>query len=164
MAVDEELISSYFSLPRRIRKTRSRMANAEKTFHSRSFYTRMEERDGEMTTVAFRLDREVVDHVTMLQTAEKHLEELAFKHKHFRRFWNTLDDRSKEYYRTKYREGYPHINAELDELILEEIAEIEEACGYIFEKKEPIERISFNPLEETDFEDSFSKMLEILGV
>lgn len=163
MAVDEDTIEGYFALRRRIQKTRKRIRERERKFQSQNYFTRIGERYGEMAAIAFDLEREVVNYVTATQEAKKHLSELEFKEKHFQRFWETLGEGEQDYLLSRYKENEPTLNARLDALIAEEVGEIEEACSYFFKKKEPLS-INFNPLEEDDFEQSFQKMIEILGV
>ena len=163
--VDEEVIESYFYLNKRIAKTRVRMKQRERTYKERNYYPSTFIDGEEMRRKAFRIEPEVVNHVSAQQDAERHITIMKFKLKHFNRFLKEISRESRRYYLFKYKEHAPHINDKLDRLLEEEIAEIEEAAGYHFCNGEAEQKINFDPFEEEgEFEDSFSKMLELLGV
>lgn len=141
------------------------MAMNEIDFNNKNFYAETFVEDEEMRRKAFRIEIEVVNHVSAQQDAERHITIMKFKLKHFNRFLKEISRESRRYYFLKYKEHAPHINDKLDRLLEEEIAEIEEAAGYHFCNGKAEQKINFNPFEEEGkFEDSFSKMLELLGV
>lgn len=163
--VDEEVIESYFYLNKRIAKTRNRMAQREQNYRQKNRYPSNYIEDEDIRRVAFKVEIEVINHVSAQQDAERHITIMKFKLKHFNRFLKEISRESRRYYFFKYREHAPHINDKLDRLLEEEIAEIEEAVRYRFFNEEPELKISFNPFEEeSSFEDSFSTMLNMLGV
>ena len=163
--VDEEVIESYFYLNKRITKTRKRMAQRERNYREINRYPSNYIEDEDIRRVAFRIEPEVINHVSAQQDAERHITIMKFKLKHFNRFLREISRESRRYYFFKYKEHAPDINDKLDRLLEEEIAEIEEAVGYRFFNEEPELKISFNPFEEeSSFEDSFSTMLNMLGV
>ena len=162
--VDEEVIESYFYLNKRITKTRKRMAQRERNYREINRYPSNYIEDEDIRRVAFRIEPEVINHVSAQQNAERHITIMKFKLKHFNRFLKEISRESRRYYFFKYKEHAPHINDKLDRLLEEEIAEIEEAVSYRFDKVKPAPYIGLNPLEEDNFEDSFHEMLHILGV
>lgn len=162
--VDEEVIESYFYLNKRITKTRKRMAQRERNYREINRYPSNYIEDEDIRRVAFRIEPEVINHVSAQQNAERHITIMKFKLKHFNRFLKEISRESRRYYLFKYKEHAPDINDKLDRLLEEEIAEIEEAVRYRFDKAEPAPYIGLNPLEEDNFEDSFHEMLHILGV
>ena len=162
--VDEELIESYFYLNKRIIKTRKRMARRERNYREINRYPSNYIEDEDIRRVAFRVETEVINYVSAQQNAERHITIMKFKLKHFNRFLKEISRESRRYYFFKYKEHAPHINDKLDRLLEEEIAEIEEAVSYRFDKVKPAPYIGLNPLEEDNFEDSFHEMLHILGV
>ena len=162
--VDEEVIESYFYLNKRITKTRKRMAQRERNYREINRYPSNYIEDEDIRRVAFRVETEVINHVSAQQNAERHITIMKFKLKHFNRFLKEISRESRRYYFFKYKEHAPHINDKLDRLLTDEVAEIEEAVRYRFDKVKPAPYIGLNPLEEDNFEDSFHEMLHILGV
>lgn len=156
MAIDEDTISEYFYLEKRIAKTYRRMAFFQEEFKSKNYYTSMQERYGEMRTVAFHVEREVINYITCNQMAEQHIKELEYKQKHFKRYWWGLHTTEQEYYLSRFKYHEPVINDRLDKEIMEEVTEIEEAVSHYF-KKETLDYA-------IEKEDHFKKMMELLGV
>lgn len=174
--VDEDLVSTYFYLQKRIDRAIQRIEEYETEFRCKNFYTCIQERYEEMTTVAFRLEKEVTDHVAAIEMAEQHIKTLRFKLKHFDRFWSEVSSSDKEYYLDRYKRHRETINDNLDNLIVDEIKEIEEAVTHYFKldkasiylksssKKDGI--VTTDTINKTDEEKltDFSNMLEMLGI
>lgn len=175
--VDEDLVSTYFYLQKRIDRATRRIGEYEYEFNNKNFYTCTQMRHEEMTTVAFKLEKEVISHVVAIEMAEQHIKTLQFKLKHFDRFMNGLSSSDKEYYISRYKYNYEALNDRLDKLIFEEVSEIEEATAYYFKldkarfyfkvSKEEIEEVV--PLIDPDKTEEekntdFSNMLEVLGL
>ena len=174
---DEELVSTYFYLKKRIDKTEQRIKQSEKEFMLNNFYTGVQIRYEVMQSVAFKLEAEVIDHVSAIQVAEKHIKTLQFKLKHFNRFLSGLSNLDKEYYTNHYKYDYEGLNDRLDSLIIDEVKEIEEAATHCFKKEkatmyrigsnkndeETITQIDPNKTDEEKLAD-FSNMLEALGI
>ena len=171
--VDEDLVSTYFYLQKRIDRTRERIEEYEQDFNNKNFYTCIQERYEVMTAVAFRLEKEVTDHVAAIEMAEQHIKTLQFKLKHFDRFMNGLSSSDKEYYISCYKYNYEALNDRLDKLLIEEVSEIEEAVTHYFKlekasfylkaRKEVIPIVDPNKPDEEKLTD-FSNMLEVLGL
>lgn len=175
--VDEDLVSTYFYLQKRIDRAIKRIEEYETEFNSKNFYTCIQMRYEEMTTVAFKLEKEVIHHVSAIEMAEQHIKTLQFKLKHFDRFMNGLSSSNREYYISRYKYDYKALNDRLDKLIFEEVGEIEEAAAHYFKlerarfyfkvSKEEIEEVVpvIDP-DKTDEEKNtdFSNMLEVLGL
>lgn len=157
-------IATYFFLDKQIAETYKRIRHYETMFNSSNFYTCIQERYEDVTTVAFNIEREVVNYVTAVQQAERHIRIMAYKHRHFNRFMQALPSGEREYLISRYKHNEEVLNERLDRLLTDEVAEIEEAVRYRFDKVKPAPYIGLNPLEETNFEDSFHEMLHILGV
>lgn len=163
--VSENKVVNYFYLGKRINKTRIRIKQRKRDFEEMNYYPSSFVLEGEPIRRAFRVEEKVVAYVSSQQDAEKHIAIMKFKLKHFNRFMKSIDRESRYYYFMKHKHGAPHLNDRLDRLLEEEVAEIEEAAGYHFCNGEAEQKINFNPFEEEgEFEDSFSKMLELLGV
>ncbi|MEK4948362.1 hypothetical protein [Carnobacterium sp. FSL W8-0810] len=170
---NEDLVSTYFYLQTRIDRTKERIEEYEQDFNNKNFYTCIQERYEQMTTVAFRLEKEVTDHVAAIEMAEQHIETLQFKLKHFDRFWSEVSSSDKEYYLDRYKRHRETINDNLDNLIVDEIKEIEEAVTHYFKlekasiylkaRKEVIPIVDPNKSDEDKLTD-FSEMLEALGI
>lgn len=160
---NEDLVSTYFYIQHRIDRAKGRIEEYEQDFNNKNFYTCIQERYEVMTTVAFRLEKEVTDHVAAIEMAEQHIETLQFKLKHFDRFWSEVSSSDKEYYLDRYKRHRETINDNLDNLIVDEIREIEEAASYQISGVIPI--VLTNKLvEESDPNESLNQMLEMLGV
>lgn len=160
---NEDLVSTYFYIQQRIDRAKGRIEEYEQDFNNKNFYTCIQERYEVMTTVAFRLEKEVTDHVAAIEMAEQHIKTLQFKLKHFDRFWSEVSSLDKEYYLDRYKRHRETINDNLDNLIVDEIREIEEAASYQISGVIPI--VLTNKLvEESDPNESLNQMLEMLGV
>lgn len=156
---DEDLISTYFCIQERIDKGVERIEQYKVDFNTKNFYTCIQSRYDEMTTVAFNIEREVTNHVSSIEMAEHHIKTLRFKLKHFKRFWSGLSSSDKEYYVSRYKYMDETFNDRLDRLISEEAAEIEEAIRYRFGGVEPEQVI-----QASDSNENMNQMLKILGV
>ncbi|MDN5373113.1 MAG: hypothetical protein PWR19_2159 [Carnobacterium sp.] len=167
---NEDLVSTYFYIQQRIDRAKGRIEEYEQDFNNKNFYTCIKERYEEMTTVAFRLEKEVTDHVAAIEMAEQHIKTLRFKLKHFDRFWSEVSSSDKEYYLDRYKRHREISNDKLDNLIVDEIREIEEAVNHYFklEKARFYIKVSKHEVDpsKTDEEKfaDFSNMLDILGV
>ncbi|UJF14991.1 hypothetical protein LZ578_08220 [Jeotgalibaca sp. MA1X17-3] len=142
--IDKGQIIHYFNLSKCIKDTKLRKELAGVHFYDQNFYTRIGERFDETQTIAFRVETEVVNHVEYLYTLDRRVEELEFKQKHFNRFWGTLTDTMKEYYSLRFdsTKGKPEDKDQLlDDFIISEILEIEEAAGYNIYKKEVTDQL-----------------------
>jgi len=151
----KDVIGSYFSLDDRISKTKNRIRNSRINFYNRSLTTRLGMIDDQLTTVGCDIETEVTNHVSATQIAEQHIRVLRLKKHYFNAFWNMLDTSSKEYYIDRYKHDMDVSNNELDELILDEVKEIEQAIRYQkkhYEGEEPTNK------EKKDYE----TMLELL--
>ena len=160
--VDEDLVSTYFYLQKRIDRATRRIGEYEHEFNNKNFYTCTQMRYEEMTTVAFNLEKEVTNHVTAIETAEQHIKTLQFKLKHFDRFMNGLSSCDKEYYLSRYKYDYEALNDRLDKLIFEEVSEIEEAAAY---HNGGLVKTNYQLIElESNPENHFKAMMDQLGV
>lgn len=175
--VDEDLVSTYFYLQKRIDRAIKRIEEYETEFKWKNFYTSVQMRYEEMTTVAFNLEKEVTNHVTAIEMANQHIKTMEFKLKHFNRFMNDLSSSDREYYTSRYKYDYEALNDRLDKLIFEEVSEIEEAAAYYFKldkarfyfkviKEEVEEVVPLIDPDKTEEEKNtdFSNMLEVLGL
>ncbi|WP_035053432.1 hypothetical protein [Carnobacterium pleistocenium] len=160
---NEDLVSTYFYIQQRIDRAKERIEEYEQDFNNKNFYTCIQERYEEMTTVAFRLEKEVTNHVAAIEVAEQHIKTLRFKLKHFERFWMELSSSDKEYYSNRYKRRKETFNDKLDNLIFDEVSEIEEAASYQISGVIPI--ILTNKLvDESDPNESLNQMLKLLEV
>lgn len=160
--IDEDLVSTYFFLQKRIDRAKKRIEEYEQEFNNKNFYTCIQERYDEMTIVAFKLEQEVTNHVAAIEVAEQHIKTLQFKLKHFNRFMGTLSSSDREYYISRYMREYEALNDRLDELIFEEISEIEEAATYY---NGGLVQTDYQHIElERNPTDHFKAMMNHLGV
>lgn len=164
MGVIEETINSYFFTNERIGKTIERSKQRQFNFYNQTMITHSGFRDEEPATIAFNVENEVVNHVAAQEMAEQHIQLLEFKQHHIKRFFNTLDTSSKNYYYERYKHDLPVLNDRLDKLILEEVKEIEEAATHYFKLEEDVIYITKERETTKEKLEDFSKMLEILGV
>lgn len=159
---NEDLAATYFYIQKRIDRAKGRIEEYEKDFNNKNFYTCIQERHEEMTTVAFSLEKEVINHVAAIEMAEQHIKTLQFKLKHFDRFMNGLSSSDKEYYISRYKYDYEALNDRLDKLIFEEVGEIEEAAAY---HNGGLVKTNYQLIElESNPENHFKAMMDQLGV
>jgi hypothetical protein len=164
LRVTNDLISSYFFINKRIGKTVNRNQKRKHDFYNQTLVTRSGFIDEQPATISFNVENRVIEHVTAVQMAEQHIKILKFKQHYFKRFLDSLDTTSRNYYKDRYKYEIPTLNDRLDKLILEEITEIEEAAAHCFKKdKKEIFLVDPDKPDEQKLED-FSKMLELLGV
>ncbi|MBT2731653.1 hypothetical protein [Carnobacterium sp. ISL-102] len=162
--IDDDLISTYFYIQKRIDRAKERIEESEKEFKHKNFYTGVQVRYEKMQSVAFKLEAEVIDHVDAITLAEKHIKTLQFKLKHFNHFLNGLNSLDRNYFTNRYKYDYEGLNDRLDSLIIDEVKEIEEAANHCFkQEKATMYRVGSNKSNEEKLTD-FSNMLEVLGV
>lgn len=170
--VDEDLVSTYFYLQIKIDRAKERIEQYEREFMCKNFYTGVQTRYEVMQTVAFKLEKEVVNHVAAIETAEQHIQTLQLKLKYFNRFWSGLNNSDKEYYTNRYKYSYEVMNDRLDNLIMDEVKEIEEAAVHCFRnsippayyRKTELEKLEKPERLEDTPEDHFKAMMDQLGV
>lgn len=153
-------LSQYFFLKKRIARTYERIRYFEEKFITSNFYTCIQERDEDVTTVAFNIEREVVNYVTAVQQAERHIRIMEYKHRHFTRFVQELPFSEREYLLSRYKYNEEVLNERLDRLLTDEVAEIEEAVRYRFDLELPLQK----QLDSISTENHFENMMDLLEV
>ena len=101
--------------------------------------------------------------------ASEHIELMAFKQKHFRKYLDGLQKAERVCLKEKYIWRRERLIDHVERECFEEIQEIEEAAGYRFNEYEPYIRL--DEIEETSsasygdsMENCFEKMMAMLGV
>lgn len=136
----EDILETYFFLDKRINKTQRRMQEYEEEYNHRNYYTSIQQRYEDLTTVAFNVESEVVNYVTAMQNAERHIEIMKCKQEQFSSFLQGLTSKEREYLINRYRHRHESINDRLDALATAEVLEIEQAVKEKFNIAEPIHR------------------------
>lgn len=170
LVLDEDRIARYFRLDKDIQFIKRRIKEIEIEFMHRNFYTCIQQMDETVRTVAFKVDKEVIDHVTGIENAKRKIEILTFKRKHFKRYLSSLDYESNYYFTQRYKHNWEIINDKLDREIMEEIKEIETATifhfnptfGYIIEKPKEVSE-EFHVTDE-DPDEYMERMMEMMGI
>jgi hypothetical protein len=169
------MLEYYFNTGKKLAKAKQRLASYPEEFYKsqtiHSYYTQF---DGRWGVKGFRQEIQGVDYLDTLLLAERYIEILEFKHKHFQRYLDTLPHDNRYAIKKKYR-NYEILNSYVgvtEELCCQEILEIEEAASYRFKcytKPEYLMEVSEIPEYTEDnfeesFEDNFNAMLQMLGV
>ena len=121
-----------------------------------------------MYTKGFPVEKKVITLVDAQAMAAEHIEILAFKQKHFLRYLNGLQKAERVCLKEKYIWHRERLIDHVERECFEEIQEIEEAAGYMFQGYEPelpkIEIVDITEATEETFENDFMKICGMLGV
>lgn len=166
------LTEKYFSMDQSIEQAKKRIQKARRFFYSRSMHTcQGTDEDGVMFTRGFRQDTEVVTFVDLIDRIEKGIKKKIRKQRYLYDYIRTLPQDEQNYIHRRYIEGECEcINERIEDELLDEIQEIEEAVQYLFNDEPEINanatKIKFeNDVQNTkDFEDNFQDILVMLGV
>lgn len=153
----EDILETYFFLDKRINKTQRRMQEYEEEYNHRNYYTSVQQQYEDLTTVAFNVENEVVNYVTAMQNAERHIEIMKCKQQQFSSFLQGLTSREREYLINRYRHQHETINDRLDALAIAKVLEIERTVKKAFSIKETIE-----PLKRTDISEALENLERLM--
>lgn len=168
LILDEDRIFRYFRLSEDIKSIQRWIEKVELEFNHKNFYTCIQQKYEQIRTVAFKIDTEVIDHVSAIEKAKKRIEILLFKEKHFKRYRMRLDYESRYYFTQRYKHNWEIINDKLDREIMEEIKEIETATMFHFNPAfsyviDAPKEAEDNVLDE-DPEEYMKRMMEMMGI
>ena len=167
--MDEELISEYFSLNKRIGKIKSRMKKMRFEFYQQTMSSYCTSNEEKIYTKGFPVEKKVISLLDAESLAMNQIDLLVFKQKHFLRYLKQLPSADRRFLKRKYKWHETCINDRVERECFEEILEIEEAAGYRFMEYEPyihleeIEEVSSETYAES-LENCFEKMIAKLGV
>ncbi len=167
--MDEDLISEYFYLNKRIVETDSRINSMHDEFYRQTMSSYCTYDDEKMYTIGFPVEKKVITLVDTESLAKKKLDLLKFKQKHFLRYMKQLTSADRDFLTHKYEWQEEGMNERLERECFDEVLEIEEAAGYHFMWYEPyihleeIEEVSSESYGES-LENCFEKMIAKLGV
>ena len=166
--IDEDVISYYFSLNKRIAKARRRLKEMRIEFYQQTMSSYCTSDEEKMYTKGFPVEKKVITLVDAQAMAAEHIEILAFKQKHFLRYLNGLQKAERVCLKEKYIWHRERLIDHVERECFEEIQEIEEAAGYMFQGYEPelpkIEIVDITEATEETFENDFMKICGMLGV
>lgn len=166
--IDEDVISYYFSLNKRIAKARRRLKEMRIEFYQQTMSSYCTSDEETIYTKGFPVEKKVITLVDAQVMAEEHIELLAFKQKHFLRYLNNLQKAERVCLKEKYIWHRERLIDHLERDCCEEIQEIEEAAGYMFQGYEPelpkIEIVDITEATGEAFENDFMKICGMLGV
>lgn len=166
--VDEEVITYYFELNKRIAKVRRRLKKMRAEFYQQTMSSYCTSSDQGIYTQSFPLEKKIITLLDAEGLAMQQVELMKFKQKHFVKYLKQLKSSDRYFLIRKYKWQEGGLNERVERECYEELQEIEEATGYRFEGYEPdlsiegIEDISEG--SELIFEDTFMKICSKLGV
>ena len=100
--IDEDVISYYFSLNKRIAKARRRLKEMRIEFYQQTMSSYCTSDEETIYTKGFPVEKKVITLVDAQAMAEEHIELLAFKQKHFLRYLNNLQKAERVCLKEKY--------------------------------------------------------------
>ena len=169
MVIDEDVISYYFSLNKRIAKARRRLKEMRIEFYQQTMSSYCTSDEDKIYSHGFPVEKKVITLVDAQAMASEHIELMAFKQKHFRQYLDGLQKAERVCLKEKYIWRRERLIDHVERECFEEIQEIEEAAGYRFNEYEPYIRL--DEIEETSsasygdsMENCFEKMMAMLGV
>ncbi len=168
MVIDEDVISYYFSLNKRIAKAKRRLKEMRIEFYQQTMSSYCTSDEDKIYSHGFPVEKKVITLVDAQAMAAEHIEILAFKQKHFLRYLNGLQKAERVCLKEKYIWHRERLIDHVERECFEEIQEIEEAAGYMFQGYEPelpkIEIVDITEATEETFENDFMKICGMLGV
>lgn len=166
--IDEDVISYYFSLNKRIAKARRRLKEMRIEFYQQTMSSYCTSDEEKIYSHGFPVEKKVITLVDAQAMASEHIEILAFKQKHFRQYLDGLQKAERVCLKEKYIWRRERLIDHVERECFEEIQEIEEAAGYKFQGYEPelpiIEIVDITEATEATFENDFMKICGMLGV
>lgn len=169
----KELIHEYLTIDRRIKRIEERIEVARIEFEAQSYHGRIEYDVMGVSMRGFKVDTKVCDYVDSIIIRERKIMKYKRKKHYFSRYVSSLDQHT--YLSLKRRYGSFWGLDEAQELghdlqVLDEILEIEEAISHEYdtntlpEHEKDMVAVELNDLNPDTLEQSFSTMLEKLGV
>lgn len=157
---DEIVIKNYLSFPLLLQKLLSIKKLRRIEFFSQNMTTHIVFDGSEMITKGFRPDKEVEKLLLKLELIDKRIERTLFRHKHFKRFWATLEPLEQQLLIDRFRDKKEvDCSHELIERVLDEIKEIETAICFM----ENIESEDENELSD-DVEENLERMCDFFAL
>lgn len=133
---NDELITCYFRLNRRISACEKRIIELREDFYSQSMTNRVLADGDHLYTAGFDVELNVIRIVDAIAKTEKDLSSFQFKHTHFNRYLSRLKEQDKASLVKNYNKAEPTrgdpVKSHLKKVCLEEIQEIEMAALHRF--------------------------------
>lgn len=172
-AEHKELIHDYLNLERHIESIKKRMIQKEIEFNNQTFCGVTEFHPLGLKRNSFRVDDGVVRYIDLMNTYNQQIEMNNRRLHYFNHFLNSLDPHTKASLIRRYKEcmcfdkiqGLGH-----DRIVLDEIAEIEDAISYEFnivlsaELQRNAIQVEYTSFSQDTVENSFQAMQNLLGV
>ena len=167
--VDDEVITYYFELNKRIAKVKGRLKKMRFDFYQQTMSSYCTSDEQKIYTKGFPVEKKVIAFVDAEALALDQLAIMRFKHKHFVKYLKQLSSADRYSLTRKHKWHEEALNDRAERECFEELLEIEEAAGYQFEDYKPYIRL--DEIEETSsasygdaMESCFEKMMAMLGV
>ena len=167
--VDDEVITYYFELNKRIAIVKGRLKKMRFDFYQQTMSSYCTSDEQKIYTKGFRVEKKVIAFVDAEAMALGQLDIMRFKHKHFVKYLKQLSSADRYFLTRKHKWHEEALNERVERECFEELLEIEEAAGYRFDDYEPYIRL--DEIEETSsasygdaMESCFEKMMAMLGV
>ena len=167
--VDDEVITYYFELNKRIAKVKGRLKKMRFDFYQQTMSSYCTSDEQKIYTKGFPVEKKVIAFVDAEALALDQLAIMRFKHKHFVKYLKQLSSADRYFLTRKHKWHEEALNERVERECFEELLEMEEAAGYRFDDYEPYIRL--DEIEETSsasygdaMESCFEKMMAMLGV
>ena len=167
--VDDEVITYYFELNKRIAKVKGRLKKMRFDFYQQTMSSYCTSDEQKIYTKGFRVEKKVIAFVDAEAMALGQLDIMRFKHKHFVKYLKQLSSADRYFLTHKYKWQEGGINDRVERECFEEIQEIEEAAGHRFElvddnRGSKLEKACESPTTGEQFTTHFEDMLKLLEV
>ena len=167
--VDEEVITYYFELGKRIAKVKGRLKKMRFDFYQQTMSSYCTSDEQKIYTKGFPVEKKVIAFVDAEALALDQLAIMRFKHKHFVKYLKQLSSADRYFLTHKYKWQEGGLNDRVERECFEEIQEIEEAAGYRFKwvddnRASKLEKACESPTTGEQFTTHFEDMLKLLEV
>lgn len=158
-----EVIYKYFHLDNEIHLLKAYKKEVESSFYHKNMYTRVEYTIFGLEPKAFRIETEIINHLTTMELIEKRIRRLELKQKYFTQYLHSIPVNDYDLLHSKYMLcEWAMVDDDLVNELLDEIREIEAAVllreGY--EVEETIKRVILSG----DFDENLNVLSELFAI
>ena len=167
--VDDEVITYYFELNKRIAKVKGRLKKMRFDFYQQTMSSYCTSDEQKIFTKGFPVESKVIELVDSEEQAESRMAVMKFKQRHFLAYLKQISSADRYFLTHKYKWQEGGLNDRVERECFEEIQEIEEAAGHRFElvddnRASKLEKACESPTTGEQFTTHFEDMLRLLEV
>ena len=167
--VDDEVITYYFELNKRIAKVKGRLKKMRFDFYQQTMSSYCTSDEQKIYTKGFPVESKVIELVDSEEQAKSRMAVMKFKQRHFLAYLKQLSSADRYFLTHKYKWQEGGLNDRVERECFEEIQEIEEAAGHRFElvddnRGSKLEKACESPTTGEQFTTHFEDMLKLLEV